>query len=207
MITLVLVLVAPAAFSQAREILLDPDGNVISNNEFRDYSLSDPKRKDPFTRTVRADGTVELRLNRNPVEGTTLPSFTTKTIDGQTIDLEGKVVVLNFWFIGCTGCREEIPKLNELAAKYADHADIVFLAVATDEAPTLRNFFRTVPFNYLHMAASQNIMDMLELKTFPRNAVVSRMGTIVYWRSSIKAWEKFDSVIKRELDTPRIRLK
>ena len=204
LITLLLFVLASPAFSQAREILLDPEGHVISNNEFRDYSLSDPKRKDTFIRTIRADGTVELRLNRNPVEGTTLPSFTAKTIDGKTIDLEDKVVVLNFWFIGCTGCREEIPKLNELAAKYANRADIVFLAIATDEAPALRNFFRAVPFNYLHLAASQNIMDLLEVKSFPRNAVVGRMGTIVYWRSSIKAWEKFDSVIKRELDTPRM---
>jgi thiol-disulfide isomerase/thioredoxin len=207
LITLSLFLFASSAFPQAREILLDPDGNSISNNEFRDYSLSDPRRKDPFTRTVRADGTVELRLNRNAVEGTTLPAFTAKTIDGQTIDLQDKVVVLNFWFIGCPGCREEIPKLNELAAKYADRADIVFLAVTPDEAPAIRNFFQTVPFNYLHLAASQNILDMLELKTFPRNAVVSRMGTIVYWRSTIKAWEKFDSVIKRELDTPRMSSK
>jgi thiol-disulfide isomerase/thioredoxin len=204
LIALTLFLVASPAFSQASEVLLDPDGKPISNNEFRDYSLSDPQRKDAFTRTVRADGTVEIKLNRNAVEGTTLPAFTAKTIDGKTINLDDKVVVLNFWFIGCPGCREEIPKLNELAAKYADRADIVFLSVTTDEAPALRNFFRSVPFNYLHLAAAQNIMDMLDVKTFPRNAVVSRLGTIVYWRSTIKAWEKFESVINRELDAPRM---
>ena len=166
--------------ARPKEILLDPDGKPVSNNEFRDYSLSDPQRKDPFKRTVRADGTVELRLNRNAVEGTTLPTFDVKTIDGKTINLEDKVVVLNFWFIGCPGCREEIPKLNELAAKYKDRADIVFLSVSTDEAPALRKFFHAVPFNYLHLAAAQNVMDMLEVNTFPKNAIVSRLGTIVY---------------------------
>jgi thiol-disulfide isomerase/thioredoxin len=195
---------ASSAAAQAKELLLDPDGRPISNNEFRDYSLSDPQRKDPFTRTVRSDGVVELRLKRNRVEGTTLPAFTAKSIDGKTLDLEDKVVVLNFWFIGCPGCLDEIPRLNALAAKYANRADIVFLAVTPDDEPALRNFFNTAPFNYLHLTSAQNVIDMLDVKTFPRNAVVGRDRTIVYWRSSVKAWEKFESVIDAELDTPRM---
>jgi thiol-disulfide isomerase/thioredoxin len=112
--------------------------------------------------------------------------------------------VLNFWFIGCPGCLDEIPRLNALAAKYANRADIVFLAVTPDDEPALRKFFKTAPFNYMHLASSQNIVDMLEVKSYPRNVVVGRDRTIVYWRSSVKAWEKFESVINAELDTPRM---
>jgi thiol-disulfide isomerase/thioredoxin len=59
--------------------------------------------------------------------------ITLKDIDGRTIkanDLAGKIVVFNFWFIGCPPCRYEIPMLSEIAEKYKDRNDIVFIAVS-----------------------------------------------------------------------------
>jgi peroxiredoxin len=59
------------------------------------------------------DGTRELRLQKVPQEGAPSPAFSVRTIDGKTIsssELRGKVVVLNFWFIGCAVCRAMKPK-------------------------------------------------------------------------------------------------
>jgi peroxiredoxin len=185
-----------------KEVLLGPDGQPISNNEFRDYSLSDPLRRDPFTRTVRADGTVELRLNKNSVEGSAAPPFSVRTIDGKTLSaaaLRGKVAVLNFWFIGCPGCMEEIPKLNKLAAKYAERTGIIFLALSTDPPRSVSEFISKVPFNYMHSAGARETIGLFGSETFPRNVVIGRDGKIVYWRSTVKAWEQFEKVIDAEL--------
>lgn len=207
-ITLSLLVFAAAAFAQGdprarpKEILLDPDGKPISNNEFRDYSMSDPRRKDPFTRTTRPDGTVELRLKKNFFEGTVAPNFGLGTIDGKTItsaELKGKVIVLNFWFIGCSGCMEEIPKLNELAAKFAGRKDVVFLALALDLPASVTEFVKKVPFNYTHSGDGQAIADLIGVTSFPRNIVIDGQGKIVYWRSTVKAWEQFEGVINSEL--------
>ena len=205
----ILLMLFSAAFAQgnvpaqrAKEVLKDPDGNVVPNDEFRDYSLSDPQRKDPFTRTVIADGTTELRLNRNRFEGNTAPVFSVRTIDGKTIDqaaVKGKVLVLNFWFIGCPGCMEEIPKLNELAAKYSGNTDVVFLALALDPPKSLADFTKKSPFNYLHSGDARGTMELFGVRTYPRNVVVGKDGKIVYWRSSVVAWYQFDGVIKAEL--------
>src|SRR5258706_16453591 len=49
-----------------------------------------------------------------------LPSFKLVTLHGDTINskqTEGKVVVLNFWFIDCHPCIAEVPGLNKLAAE------------------------------------------------------------------------------------------
>lgn len=191
-----------AIASRPKEVLKDPDGNVISNDLFRDYSLSDPLRKDPFTRTVLADGTVELRLNRNSFEGREAPAFSVTTIDGRRIDgefIKGKVLVLNFWFIGCPACMEEIPKLNELATRYAGSKDIVFLGLATDTPEKLTGFLKKTPFDYMQSGNAQAAMDLFGVRTFPRNVVVGKDGKIVYWRSTVKAWEQFDGVIGAEL--------
>jgi peroxiredoxin len=204
-IFIAVLLMASAAAAQVkrpREILLGPDGQPISNNEFRDYSLSDPRRMDPFTRTVLADGTVELKLKKNPVEGTAAPAFSVRTLDGKTIPaaaLKDRVVVLNFWFIGCAGCMEEIPKLNDLAAKYAGRNGVSFLALSTDPPASVSEFISKVSFNYLHGGDARGVMDLFGSKTFPRNIVIGKDGKIVYWRSTVKAWEQFEMVIDAEL--------
>ena len=43
-----------------------------------------------------------------------------------------------------------------------------------------------------------------ELKKFvfsgyPKNIVISKTGEIVYWRSNVHAWDKFESVVRTEL--------
>lgn len=185
-----------------KEVLLDSSGNPIPNDEWRDYSLSDPLRKDPFTRTVRADGTVELRLNKNLIEGTKAPVLRLTTIDGLTIaadQLAGKVVVLNFWFIGCPGCMEEIPKLNALAARFPDRDGVIFLAVAPDPPASIAEFIKAVPFKYLHTVVARDELARLGVRTYPRNVVIGKDGKIAYWRSSVKAWYQFEKVIEAEL--------
>jgi len=204
-IFITVLLMASTAAGQAtrpKEVLLGPDGQPISNNEFRDYSLSDPMRRDPFTRTVTADGTVELKLKKNLIEGTAAPAFSVRTIDGKAIPaaaLKGKVLVLNFWFIGCPGCMEEIPKLNALVAKFAGRDEAIFLSLSTDSSTSLADFIKRVPFNYLHSGDALETVNLFGIRTFPRNVVIGKDGKIVYWRSTVKAWEQFETVIDAEL--------
>lgn len=76
--------------------------------------------------------------------------FTVKALDGKTYDitkLKGKAVVLNFWFIGCPPCRQEIPGLNTLVKEYAKK-DVVFLALALDDEKSLNDFLKKTPFTY-----------------------------------------------------------
>ena len=80
-------------------------------------------------------------------------------------------MVLNFWFIGCPGCMEEIPKLNKLAAKYAGSEGMVFLALSTDSPASLSEFISKVPFNYLHSGSARETIGLFGSKTFPRNVV------------------------------------
>lgn len=188
-----------------KEVLKDPDGNVIPNNEWRDYSLSDPRRRDPFIRTVLADGTVELKLNRNPFEGRTAPKFTAQTIDGKMItadDINGRVVVLNFWYIGCPVCRSERPKLNELEAKFKSE-NVIFISFALDNARDLFEYTKTAPVNYHLVANGQPTMDLFKVDSFPKNVVIGGDGKIVYWRSTVAAWDQFAGVINTELEKIR----
>lgn len=62
------------------------------------------------------------------------PAFAVTTIDGQHIsldDLQGKVVLLDFWATWCEPCREALPHLREVAKKF-EGQPLVVLSVSLD---------------------------------------------------------------------------
>ena len=78
------------------------------------------------------------------------PAFSVTSLDGEALEsrsLRGKVVVLNFWFIGCAPCRVEIPGLNKLVDEF-DQRDVEFIAFARDNEAPLRSFLEASPFKY-----------------------------------------------------------
>jgi len=159
--------------------------------------------KDRTRVTTLDDGTIEFRLQKVPQEGALAPLFHGKTVDGKPLALEsllGNVVVLNFWFIGCPACRAETPKLNEFAQKFTGRDDVKFVAMTADPIGEVRKYVRSNPFVYTQIADAQAALDMFVVGGYPKNIVIGRDGRIVYWRSTIAAWDKFESVVRTELE-------
>jgi peroxiredoxin len=180
----------------------DQDGNLISNNEFVDLRLANPAGKDPATQGFTEDGDVEFKIARPPQEGTEAPLFEAWTVDGKFIkadDLKGKVVVLNFWFIGCPGCMGERLDLNELSAKFKDDTNVLFIAIAPDTAQAIRQYTAKYPMDYRLIGSARSLVNLYKFQGFPRNIVIGKDGKIAYWRTTVHAWDKFESVIRTEL--------
>src|SRR5271156_4023245 len=62
------------------------------------------------------------------------PAFAITTLDGQHIsmdDLQGKVVLLDFWATWCGPCREALPHVREMAKKFQGQP-LVILSVSLD---------------------------------------------------------------------------
>lgn len=186
----------------AKETFFDSDGNQVSNNEFVDIRMANFHYPDATVVKKFDDGRVEFRLQKVPQEGMSAPNFSVRTLDGKTIslaDLRGKVVVLSFWFIGCPACRGMEPKLNEFKAKFADREDVVFLAMTTDSGEDVRKYRAKERFDYVQAVEAEAAMKSFVFGGYPKNIVIDKTGEIVYWRSTIKAWDKFESVVRSEL--------
>ena len=71
--------------------------------------------------------------------------LTLRDLDGKKVHLseyQGRVVVLNFWATWCGPCKEELPRLSEIAQHYADR-NVGFVLVSIDEQkklPAIRDY-------------------------------------------------------------------
>ncbi|MFL6467777.1 MAG: peroxiredoxin family protein [Pyrinomonadaceae bacterium] len=194
------------AFAQLKAppktLFFDSDGNQVTNNEFVDIRMANFHYPDRTVIKTLEDGTIEFHLQKIPQEGAAAPGFSVTTLDGKTIrseDLKGKVVVLSFWFIGCPACMAMEPKLNDFKAKFAERDDIVFLAMTADPAANVKKYLAKQKFDYIQATDAKQAMAPFVFGVYPKNIVIDRTGKMVYWRSTISAWEKFESVVHDSL--------
>lgn len=111
------------------------------------------------------------------------PTFQVETLAGNKLELaklKGKVVVLNFWFIGCAPCRVEMPGLNTLVQEYQDK-DVVFIAFALDKAPALKEFLQQKSFKYQVVAQGGEIAAAYGATVYPTHVIINRKGKIEYF--------------------------
>ena len=94
-------------------------------------------------------------------------------------NLKGKVVVLNFWFLDCMPCRQEIPELNKLTEKFKDSVDVIFLSIAPDDKNDLVEFLKDHPFNY-KIISDKYMSNQYNIKTFPTNVIIDKQGQVQY---------------------------
>lgn len=200
--TLVLAQTRVPTSTNGKTVFRDSNGDLISNNEFVDIRMANPHYPDATIVKTLDDGTVEFRLQKIPQEGSPAPEFTLRTIDGKSIssaDLKGKVVVLNFWFIGCHVCRALKPKLNTFRTKFSGSEDVVFIAVTADAPREVERFAKTEPLDYIQTAGADAELKKFVFSGYPKNIVISKKGEIVYWRGNVFAWDKFEAVVRTEL--------
>ena len=100
----------------------------------------------------RTAGRAEVR--EQVVIGAPAPSYATVALNGDSVSLaslRGKVILFNIWATWCHPCRDEIPELRELHAKYKDRGlELVGVSVdadGTDDA--IKGFMEEFRMTYL----------------------------------------------------------
>ena len=117
--------------------------------------------------------------------GTPAPAFSVVDIGGNKYSsekLDGKVLVLNFWFVACPPCIREIPELNQLVEKYKNE-EVVFLAFARDSKSKLKKFLEKTRFDYNIVARSKWVAKVFNTHGWPTNIIVDKNGDIVFHKA------------------------
>ncbi|OKS88287.1 TlpA family protein disulfide reductase [Mucilaginibacter polytrichastri] len=166
-----------------RKLLTSGDYNMRSYNIKPDsmiYIISQRSEQEKDAMMVAMPKPAE---SKQFVIGSVFNPFKEKDMAGEKLDLKkmpGKVIVLNFWFIGCPPCRAEIPDLNKLVDHYKDNPNVVFVAVALDEAYDLKDFLKTTPFKYHVIDNGRYIAGKYGVRLYPTNAIIDKDEKVAY---------------------------
>jgi len=127
------------------------------------------------------DGRVDIGL---PV-----PAYRAVSISGDSVSLaaqQGKVVLLNIWATWCHPCRDEIPELRELHAKYKDRGlELVGVSVDADGAEdNIREFMKEFEMTYpVWLDPAERISTQFLTVGVPTTFLIDRKG-LLRWRKT-----------------------
>ena len=87
-------------------------------------------------------------------------SFSDLTDTNRTLlDWQGKVRVVNFWATWCEPCREEIPALQRVQAKFAE-SGLETIGISIDHADKVRQFARNMAITYPLLLGDASVIDL-----------------------------------------------
>ena len=110
------------------------------------------------------------------------PEFEVETFDGETLrlsDLQGKVVVLNFWASWCPPCRWEMPAFERISNEFEDEG-VLFVGLAlSDTLRDARGFADSVGVTYpLALDSTGRIAAAYNVRSLPTTFFIDREGQI-----------------------------
>lgn len=120
-------------------------------------------------------------------ERPTTPGFDLETLDGQgrvdLADLEGKIVVVNFWASWCDPCKDEAPLIEDLSRSLGADGDVEFVGVNTQDLRTdARAFAETYGLTYpLIFDEGGAVGRDWGVGAFPETFVIDADGRAVAW--------------------------
>lgn len=115
--------------------------------------------------------------------GATFSYFKTTDINGNKVNsksLEGKILVLNFWFINCPPCRMEMPELNKLVEEYRNDSAVLFIAIGLDDKNSIKSFLKTNPFNYTIIDDGRFLANEYKIGSYPTNVIITPDGKVYF---------------------------
>ncbi len=134
------------------------------------------------------------------------PDFSFTSLDGEFVsleDLQGKVVLLDFWGTWCPPCVESIPELRHLHKKYSKEPSFVLIGISSDrEDEVWRDFTEKNKMVWpQYRDKDRRIQAAFGVRAFPTYILIDHEG-IVRHRSVGMSWSRaasLDDAIKKQV--------
>jgi len=126
-------------------------------------------------------------------EGSILPAFSLKTIEGKSISMKSmphQVVLINFWATWCEACMHEMPSLVELRNSFHSRGFEVF-GINLDEnpdtvVPKIVEQFH-IPFP-IFKDPEGSVADLFDIHAIPLTVVLNQDRKILYVKDGEQNW-------------------
>ena len=134
------------------------------------YNLSNPEEFENYIKFER-EKTLGLPI------GSVFPEFEYVDLSGKKLensDLKGKLIVLNTWFVGCSGCKLEEENLKKLTSEFKDRDDIVFLSFSMSPPKKIERYFsKRGDFGYYTSSIDRNwVKENFKIELSPTHYII-----------------------------------
>jgi peroxiredoxin len=113
--------------------------------------------------------------------GTTAPDWTLYDANGKKVSLsqlKGKVVVLDFYFIGCSGCMLSLKPLNAIYEKYKNKELIIASLTGRDSKKAVLDFEKRYKIKHTGYINAADVVKSYHVTTFPTYYFIDKEGKI-----------------------------
>ncbi|WP_046744508.1 TlpA family protein disulfide reductase [Kordia zhangzhouensis] len=110
--------------------------------------------------------------------------------------MEGEVVLVNFWATWCPPCIAEMPSLQELYADYGKR--IKFLFVANDQPQKVSSFLKENGYNLPVYYAKSEVPKELYSRSIPATFLIDDQGNIVMKEIGSSNWNSQN--VRKQID-------
>ena len=121
-------------------------------------------------------------------KGSAMYDFTYTTLatdkrESETITLSGllaryKVVVLNFWYVGCQFCQYEFPGMQAAYELYKDDVAVIAIDPTDTSADYIRNFVNSKQLGFYIAMDSAGLAERFSVSAYPTTVVIDREGIV-----------------------------
>ena len=145
----------------------------------------------------------QVQTGSVPKEGFTAPDFTLELLDGGNItlsDLQGKVVLVNFWTSWCPPCRKEMPAIESVYRSYKDLGLVVvgLNLTAQDSKPDVSAFVQEIGVTFpIALDVNNAVGNLYRVTALPTSFFIDRKGVI---RSIIVGGPMSEAVIQSKVE-------
>jgi thiol-disulfide isomerase/thioredoxin len=107
--------------------------------------------------------------------------FTLSAVEGAPLkmaSLKGKILVLDFWATWCGPCRIQHPLYEKVREKFKDRDDVVFLAINTDEDPSVVKPFLEEQKWSKNVYFEDGLGGLLRVSSIPTTVIIDKQGNM-----------------------------
>lgn len=158
---------------------------------------------EPSNTTSEKQENIPLLLKRPEPFGI-VPDFTAVKIGGgefKLSSLQGKVILLNFWAVGCDFCKMQIPIFVELYKEY-NKEGLEIVGISSDWKIFAKNYAKSMHMDYILVSANREIANKYsKVYGIPTTFVIDRQGNIVEEYEGYRPKSTLEKQIKKLLNS------
>jgi len=139
-------------------------------------------------------------------KGDVAVDFTAVDLNGKKValsSLKGKIIYVDMWATWCGPCLAEMPKLEEVKAKYKDNPNVVFLSLSIDDDNQMDKWKQNVASRKAdgyQWQINRTKLDAYNVTTIPRTLLIDQNFKVVSMSAPLPSAKDLSTAINKLLN-------